>query len=183
MKYYLGMDVGGTAVKGVLIDGLGKIYAQGSVPTGCEGGGDEICANIVNLCTRLQQQSGVTACAVGVGCAGMIGEDGSVVFAGNLGLKNYPLAANLSAALNLPVKVTNYANAAALGEAVFGAGKDYKDSVFITLGTGVGGGIIIGGKIFEGGKGVGAEIGHMVIKHGGEKCTCGRKGCFEAYSS
>ena len=83
----------------------------------------------------------------------------------------------------MPVTVTNDANAAALGEAAFGAGKEYSDSVFITLGTGVGGGIIMGGKLFAGGKNVGAEIGHMVIKHGGEKCTCGRKGCFEAYSS
>ncbi|MDE6790573.1 MAG: ROK family protein, partial [Clostridia bacterium] len=73
--------------------------------------------------------------------------------------------------------------AAALGEAAYGAGKDYSDSVFITLGTGVGGGIIINGKLFQGGKNVGAEIGHTVIIHGGEKCTCGRKGCFEAYSS
>lgn len=181
MKYYLGIDIGGTFIKGVLVDEDGKILCDGSVPTGC--GGDEICKNVAALCADLQNRAGAVASAAGVGCPGMISEDGGVLFAGNLGLKNFPLAKKLSELLALPVTVTNDANAAALGEAAFGAGKEYSDSVFITLGTGVGGGIIIGGKIFTGGKNAGAEIGHMVIKHGGEKCTCGRKGCFEAYCS
>lgn len=183
MKHYLGIDIGGTSVKGVLIDGNGKILSDGSVPTGCENGGEKMCKNIASLCADLQSRAGVKPVAAGVGCPGMIAEDGTVLFAGNLGLKNFPLKERLSAALNMPVTVTNDANAAALGEAAFGAGKEYSDSVFVTLGTGVGGGIIIGGRIFAGGKNVGAEIGHMVIRHGGEKCTCGRKGCFEAYSS
>ncbi|MDE6557783.1 MAG: ROK family protein, partial [Clostridia bacterium] len=183
MKYYLGIDIGGTYIKGVLIDEDGLILCDGSVRTGAENGGDNVCKNIAALCDDLLFRADVRACAAGVGCPGMIAEDGTVLFAGNLGLKNYPLAKKLSALLNLPVSVTNDANAAALGESVFGAGKDYGDSVFITLGTGVGGGIILGGKIFGGGKNVGAEIGHMVIKHGGEKCTCGRRGCFEADSS
>ncbi|MDE7256652.1 MAG: ROK family protein [Clostridia bacterium] len=183
MNYYLGIDIGGTFVKGVLTDENGKILCDGSVPTGCADGGDCMCGNIGALCADLQSRANVKAVAAGVGCAGMIAEDGAVVFAGNLGLANFPLAKKLSALLNMPVKVTNDANAAALGEAVFGAGKGYSDSVFITLGTGVGGGIIIGGKLFQGGKNAGAEVGHMVIVHGGEKCTCGRRGCFEAYSS
>ncbi|MDE7380215.1 MAG: ROK family protein [Clostridia bacterium] len=183
MKYYLGIDIGGTNVKGVLVDERGKILCDGSVPTGCESGGENMCKNIASLCADLQNRAGVKPIAAGVGCPGIIAEDGTVLFAGNLGLNNFPLKERLSRLLSMPVCVTNDANAAALGEAAFGAGKDYNDSVFITLGTGVGGGIIIGGKIFEGGKNAGAEIGHMVIKHGGEKCTCGRKGCFEAYSS
>ncbi len=183
MKYFLGIDIGGTNIKGVLVDGSGKILSEGSVPTGCEGGGENMCKNIALLCADLQTRANVAAEAAGVGCPGMIADSGTVLFAGNLGLKNFPLKEKLSALLNMPVDVTNDANAAALGESAFGAGKGYSDSVFITLGTGVGGGIIIGGKIFGGGKNVGAEIGHMVIKHGGEKCTCGRKGCFEAYSS
>ncbi|MDE5766685.1 MAG: ROK family protein [Clostridia bacterium] len=183
MNYYLGMDIGGTFIKGVLVDQSGKVIADGKAPTGCAEGGDAMIANIAALCADLQGKAAVKACAVGVGCAGMISDDGTVLFAGNLGLKNYPLAQRLSALTGLPVKVANDANAAALGEAAYGAGKDYSDSVFITLGTGVGGGIIIDGKLFQGGKNVGAEIGHTVIIHGGEKCTCGRKGCFEAYSS
>ncbi|MCM1438677.1 MAG: ROK family protein [Roseburia sp.] len=183
MKYYLGLDIGGTFIKGVLADGNGKILCDGRVPVGCENGGGKMCGNIANLCAVLQSRAGVSACAAGVACAGMISADGEVLFAGNLGLKNFPLKDELSRLLNIPVAVVNDANAAALGEAVYGAGKGFKDSVFITLGTGVGGGIIIDGKLFTGGGGVGAEIGHTVIKHGGEKCTCGRKGCFEAYSS
>ena len=183
MKHYLGIDIGGTFIKGVLVDESGKIFEDGSVPTGAEGGGDSMCKNIAALCADLQSRANVKAEAAGVGCPGMIADDGTVLFAGNLGLKDFPLKERLSKLLALPVTVTNDANAAALGEAAFGAGKDYCDSVFITLGTGVGGGIIIGGRIFTGGKNVGAEIGHMVIRHGGEKCTCGRKGCFEVYSS
>ncbi|MCM1545724.1 MAG: ROK family protein [Clostridiales bacterium] len=183
MNYYLGLDIGGTFVKGVLADENGKILCDGKAPTGCEKGSDIMCENIASLCIGLQSRAGVRPVAAGVACAGMISADGTVIFAGNLGLKDYPLKVKLSAALNLPVTVVNDANAAALGEAAFGAGKAYSDSVFITLGTGVGGGIIAGGKLFAGGFGVGAEIGHMVIRHGGERCTCGRRGCFEAYSS
>lgn len=183
MNYYLGIDVGGTFVKGVLIDESGKILADGSVPSECAEGGDRLCQNIAALCKDLQSRAHVAARAAGVACAGMISEDGRVLFAGNLGLKNFPLKSKLSELTQMPVTVANDANAAAYGEAVFGAGKSFSDSVFITLGTGVGGGIIIGGKLFAGGRGVGAEIGHTVINHGGEQCTCGRKGCFEAYSS
>ncbi len=184
MGFYLGIDIGGTSVKGVLADGSGNVVADGSVPTRCvQGGGDLLCGDIAALCKTLETRAGVNASAAGVSCAGMIASDGRVVFAGNLNLKNFPLAERLEGLLKIPVKVTNDANAAALGEAAYGAGKNYSDSIFITLGTGVGGGIIIGGKLFGGGMGVGAEIGHMVINRGGRQCTCGRRGCFEAYSS
>ena len=183
MKTYFGIDVGGTAIKGICADEHGKIIAENSVPTGVEGGGESICANITKLIKMLEDSSKKKAKTVGIGCAGMIASDGSVVFAGNLSLSNFPLAKRVSELTGAKVKVTNDANAAALGEAKFGAGKQYKDSVFLTIGTGIGGGIIIDGKLFEGGKSVGAEVGHMVIVHGGRECTCGRKGCFEAYSS
>lgn len=183
MENYFGIDVGGTFIKGICADKRGKILAEKSVPTGVEGGGEAICANVAKLVKMLEEQADCKAQTIGIGCAGMIAADGSVVFAGNLGLSNFPLAKRIAELTGAKVKVTNDANAAALGEATFGAGKQYKDSVFITIGTGVGGGIIIDGKLFEGGNGVGAEVGHMVIVHGGRSCTCGRKGCFEAYSS
>lgn len=184
MKYYLGIDIGGTSVKGVIADENGHIIADGSVPThSVTGGGDLLCADIAALCKDLEGRASVTAEAAGVSCAGMIAEDGTVIFAGNLNLKNYPLSERLQNLVKIPVKVINDANAAALGEAAYGAGKNYSDSVFITLGTGVGGGIIIDGKLFTGGHGAGAEIGHIVINHGGKQCTCGRRGCFEAYAS
>ena len=180
----MGLDVGGTFVKGIIIDEKGKIVCEDSVPTVT---GEGLADCIETLAETLVRNAGVVFSAIkgaGVGCPGLIDSTrGEVVFAGNMNLKNYPLQKLLQEKLSIPVKICNDANAAALGEARFGAGKGYKDSVLITLGTGVGGGIVIGGKLFEGYKSAGAEIGHMVIEHGGAKCTCGRRGCFEAYCS
>ncbi len=184
MALYMGLDVGGTFVKGIIIDEKGKIVCEDSVPTVT---GEGLADCIETLAETLVRNAGVVFSAIkgaGVGCPGLIDSTrGEVVFAGNMNLKNYPLQKLLQEKLSIPVKICNDANAAALGEARFGAGKGYKDSVLITLGTGVGGGIVIGGKLFEGYKSAGAEIGHMVIEHGGAKCTCGRRGCFEAYCS
>lgn len=183
MSLYLGLDVGGTFIKGIIIDEKGKVFSEGNIPTDAK----DVAGSAAELAERLVLGAGAVfsdiKCA-GVCCPGTInGNDGSVVFAGNLNLKNYPLKGLIESKLNLPVKVCNDANAAALGEAKFGAGRNFDDSVLITLGTGVGGGIVIGGKLFEGYKSAGAEIGHMVIERGGNLCTCGRRGCFEAYCS
>lgn len=181
--YYMGLDVGGTTVKGMIIDGNGKIICEENVPTRC---GEELADCIIDLADTLVRHAGKTYSAIkgiGVCSPGTIDANGTVVFSGNLKLKNYPLKELLSKRLSVPVNVLNDANAAALGEARFGAGKGYKDSVLVTLGTGVGGGVVIDGKLFEGNKGAGAEIGHMVIERGGNICTCGRRGCFEAYCS
>lgn len=122
--------------------------------------------------------------AVGVGAPGIVdGMRGVVLSWSNFGWKNVPLGEKLSEKLKKPVFVLNDANAAALGEAKFGAGRDFSDSVLITLGTGVGGGIVLCGKLFEGYKGAGGEIGHTVIRMGGRKCACGRRGCLETYVS
>jgi len=172
MALYMGLDVGGTFVKGIIIDEKGKIVCEDSVPTVT---GEGLADCIETLAETLVRNAGVVFSAIkgaGVGCPGLIDSTrGEVVFAGNMNLKNYPLQKLLQEKLSIPVKICNDANAAALGEARFGAGKGYKD------------GIVIGGKLFEGYKSAGAEIGHMVIEHGGAKCTCGRRGCFEAYCS
>ena len=181
MSLYIGIDVGGTAIKGAVIDENGKLYGEDSIVTVR---GNEIINCMETLCNRLIKLVKGKIKGVGIGCAGVINSaDGVVVLARNLNLENFPMAKLLQERINLPVKITNDANAAALGEAKFGAGKNYKHSIFVTLGTGVGGGIVIDGKLFEGNKSAGAEIGHMVIEHGGEECSCGRRGCFEAYSS
>lgn len=180
---YMGIDVGGTTVKGLIIDENGKLVCEDNVPTRA---GDALCGCIEALAAILVEKAGKTysqISGIGVCCPGIVDGNGAIVFAGNLRLKNYPLKELLTKSLNVPVKVLNDANAAALGEAKFGAGKGYKDSVLITLGTGVGGGVVIGGKLFEGNKGAGAELGHMVIERGGNSCTCGRRGCFEVYCS
>lgn len=185
MNKYLGIDIGGMTVKGILIDKSGKIYAEGSVTTDSDKGAGVMCGNIAELIAELM--TGVDKSeivGVGVGCPGLIdSKNGVVVFAGNLNLKNFPLSEEIKKRCGLKVKLTNDANAAALGEAKFGAGSKYENSILITLGTGVGGGIIINGKLFEGGKSAGTEIGHTVIVENGLKCTCGRKGCFERYAS
>lgn len=184
-KRYLGIDIGGMSIKGMLVDESGTVYAEGTVPTDSEKGGSAMCDNIASLVSRLMEEGKTSeVCAIGVGCPGVIdSKNGVVVFAGNLSLENFPLAAEITKRVNIPCRITNDANAAALGEAKFGAGKQYEDSILVTLGTGVGGGIVIGGKLFEGGKSAGAEIGHMVIVENGRQCTCGRKGCYERYAS
>lgn len=187
MKKYIGIDIGGMTIKGIIIDRKGEVYCQGNVVTGWQNGGEGMCRNIRDLTEDMLRRGNIDredVVGVGVGCPGMIdSENGVVVFAGNLSLHNFPLSETLEKYLGFPVRVTNDANAAALGEAKFGAGKDYRDSILITLGTGVGGGIILDGKLFEGHNSAGAELGHMVIVEGGNSCTCGREGCFEAYSS
>lgn len=184
MKLYMGLDVGGTAIKGVIIGENGEVVIEGDIPTVC---GEGLADCIEALADRLVLGANKVFSAlsgVGVCCPGVVdAQSGTVIFAGNLNLKDYPLARILKEKFGVPVKVCNDANAAALGEAKFGAGKDYSDSVLVTLGTGVGGGIVIGGKLFEGNKSAGAEIGHMVIERGGNRCTCGRRGCLEAYCS
>ena len=182
MSYIIGIDVGGTFIKGMVLNGKESVY-ECQTPTEI---GEKLadciqnCVNSLVSCSRADKSQII---GVGVCCPGVIDWDGAVVRADNLNLTNYPLKALLEKKLSLPVKVCNDANAAALGESVFGAGKGYSDSILITLGTGVGGGIVIGGKLFEGNKNAGAEIGHMVIAHGGKRCSCGRLGCFEAYCS
>ena len=122
--------------------------------------------------------------AIGIGSPGVIDSgSGTVVSWTNFFWKDVPLGGLVEQLSQKPTFVLNDANAAALGEAKFGAGKKYSDSVLVTVGTGVGGGIILGGKVFEGYKSAGAELGHTVIRQNGELCTCGRRGCFERYAS
>ena len=185
-EYYVGIDIGGMTIKGIVLDGEVKALVEDVAVTGSENGGDFMCDIISELVFSMLKKCGGTKeeAYVGVGCPGVIdSEHGVLVFSGNLNLRDYPLAKKIEDRIGIPVKVTNDANAAALGEAKFGAGKNYKSSILVTLGTGVGGGIIIDGKLFEGYKSAGAEIGHMVIERHGDVCTCGRRGCFEAYCS
>ena len=184
MKYYAGIDFGGMSAKAGLFDENGKLLAKDSVKTSKEDGYAVTVAKMAQLVRALGESKKVRVSAVGIGAPGIIdGKEGVVVNWFNYGWSDKPLARDLSEKLGVPVSLTNDANAAALGEAKFGAGKNYEDSVFITLGTGVGSGIILGGKVFEGSHGAGAEVGHMVVEVGGIPCPCGRRGCFEQYAS
>ena len=187
MQYYLGIDIGGMTIKGIMTDECGKLLSDGVIATDSDKGAEAMSTNIETLIEKLISDGKAEKkdiVGVGMGCPGVIdSKNGVVVFAGNLNLQDYPLAKVISERTGLAVKITNDANAATLGEAKFGAGNRYKNSILVTLGTGVGGGIIIFGKLFEGGKSAGTEIGHMVIVENGLKCTCGRKGCLERYAS
>lgn len=184
MRTYIGIDLGGTYIKYGLVSEAGEIIEKGKVatPAGC--GYAETVEAIASAVRELAAKHGAWVCGLGIGAPGVVdGERGIVRTSGNLGWENKPLAGDLSAKLGIPAVLTNDANAAAYGEYACGAGGDYKSVVLITLGTGVGSGIVLSGKLFEGNEGAGAELGHEVIRFGGEKCSCCRRGCFEAYAS
>ncbi len=186
-KYYVGIDLGGTFIKGGIVDDLGNILVSNKVPTESQKGDKAVALNISNLVKSLLKSANLTendVVGVGIGVPGMIdSQNGLVIYSNNLDWYDFKIASEVERLTNLPVKIANDANVAALGETKFGCGKDYNNTVLVTLGTGVGGGIIIDGKLFEGTRGAGAELGHSVIMAGGEECTCGRKGCLEAYAS
>lgn len=187
-KYYIGIDLGGTFIKGGIVNENGEILLCDKTPTEVEKGDHGVAKNIARLALDLLSRLGLTTSDVeglGIGSPGMIDSArGNVIYANNLGWENFMIGEELSSMLGgIPVKIGNDANVAALGEVKFGAARNYSSAIMITLGTGVGGGIVIDGKLVEGNLGAGAELGHTVIVHGGEQCSCGRRGCFEAYSS
>ncbi len=186
-KYYIGIDLGGTFIKGGIVDDAGNILVSDKVPTESEFGAGRVAANIAGLCQMLLKTANLSASdveGIGMGVPGMIdSKNGVVIYSNNLGWEDFAIVDETQKLTGLPVKIANDANVAALGETKFGCGKAYSNTILITLGTGVGGGIVIDNKLFEGNRSAGAELGHSVIVAGGEQCTCGRKGCLEAYAS
>lgn len=187
MKYHIGLDVGGMSVKGGIIDVKGTLYAKKVIETEALNRTDEFIGDMAELILDLVKIAKVKkedVRSVGLGIPGTVnGKEGIVTYACNIGFRNVPLAEILSKKTGIPVYLSNDANCAALGEVQYGSGKGYRDAIMVTLGTGVGSGIILDGAIYEGRLGAGAEAGHMTIRAGGEICGCGRRGCFEAYSS
>ncbi len=186
-KYYIGIDLGGTFIKGGISERDGKLLLTKKIATEGELGGERVAENAANLAKILIKELNIPieeVVGIGMGVPGLIdSEHGSVVFWGKMRWENFPIGEIVSRLTGLPTKVVNDANAAALGEATFGSGKKYKNTVLLTLGTGVGGGVVIDGKLFEGNRSAGAELGHSTIVLGGERCNCGRRGCLEAYAS
>ncbi len=184
MKYYAGIDLGGTFVKCGIVSEEGELLIKDKMPTQRGRSFAEIAGDMARLAGALAEKAGVSLSGAGVGSPGVVdSKNGAIVYSCNLNWRNAALAEEMESVLGVPVCVTNDANAAALGEQFIGAGKGFRNVVFVTLGTGVGGGIVIDGKLFEGFRSAGAEIGHTVIRMNGERCGCGRKGCFEAYAS
>ena len=183
----IGIDVGGTSIKGATIKEGGKILDRFSMPTDKNLPPEEIfsplCDTIITLLKEKQYSEPIAG--IGVAIPGTFNnKTGEVVNCPNLPTwAGFPVKKYIEDKCHLFVKVVNDADAAALGEAKFGSGKDVNYMLMLTLGTGVGGGIVINKQIYNGNLGMGAELGHMVIEVNGRPCGCGRKGCFEAYGS
>ncbi len=187
MMYRVGIDLGGTNIVAGVVDSEYAIVATAKCKTAMPRPADEILADMARVTKEAVAAAGLTMAdidGVGVGSPGVCNaETGVVERAANLGFINLPMREKLGALLGTEVNIENDANAAAYGELLAGAAKGCKDCVCITLGTGVGGGVIIDGKIIAGHNFAGTELGHTVIVVDGEECTCGRKGCWETYAS
>ena len=186
--YYLGIDLGGTNIAAGIVNDDYKIIKKKSVPTLAHRDGKEIMKDMGKLCLDLIADAGLTVADIayaGIATPGTANsETGVVEYANNLPFRNFPIAALLTEFTGIEkVYIENDANAAAKAEALAGAAKGAKFSVMITLGTGLGGGIIIDNKVYSGFNFAGAELGHVVIEKDGKQCTCGRRGCWETYSS
>jgi glucokinase len=185
--YYIGVDLGGTNIAIGIMNEEFQLVRKGSTPTPANDP-QGIVKAMADLCRKLAEEAGISFDEIayaGVASPGIVDrEAGEVVYANNINFKHFPLAKLLMAEIPLKaVYLENDANAAALAEVKAGAARGAKNSVMITLGTGVGGGIIIDGKVYMGSNCAAGELGHIVIEKNGQPCTCGRKGCWEAYSS
>lgn len=187
MKYYIGIDLGGTNIKAGVVSEDFEIIAKTSCKTNLPRPAEEICADMAKVAIEAVEAAGLTLDdieAVGIGTPGTANSaDGIIEYSNNLGFLDFHVTELMKTFIDKPCYVENDANAAAYGEFVAGAAKGAQNAVCITLGTGVGGGIIIDGKIYSGSNFAGAEIGHTVIDPNGPACTCGRRGCFEVFSS
>ena len=186
--YYIGIDLGGTNIAAGITDEKGRILIKDSVPTLADREPDMITRDIADLALDLVRRFGITLADIkyiGIATPGIANRArGSVDYACSLPFRNYPLVKKLQDMSGIKrAYIENDANAAALGEAMCGAARHCDNSVMITLGTGVGGGCIIDRKVYSGFNFCGPELGHIVIVHGGRECSCGRRGCWETYSS
>lgn len=187
MKYYIGIDLGGTFIKAGVVDENYNVLAKETIPSEVDGNDIALAERMVECAKMALNKLNLTIDdieSVGVGTPGAVDvKNGIVLYSCNLQFEDTPLAKYISDRINKSVYIDNDANVAAFGEALAGAAKGVSDVIMITLGTGVGGGIIIDGKIYSGFNGIAGELGHMVIKNDGVTCGCGRKGCIEAYAS
>ena len=183
---YIGIDLGGTNIAVGIVDDDGKIIAKDSTPTLSERGYKEIIKDMASLSKKLMADNNISEekiKGVGIGCPGTIDiKTGTVLFSNNIRMENVPLAEEFKKYLDVKVKVMNDADAAAYGEYAVN-GNNVDSFIFITLGTGVGGGIIINKKVYNGFNSAGGELGHITLVHDGVPCNCGNIGCWEAYAS
>ena len=187
-KYAFGVDVGGTTVKMGLFDEKANLLDKWEIPTVKENKGSSVLPDVAESILTKMKEKGISegdVAGIGIGVPGPVDESGMLVGgAVNLGWESFYIPAALQAYIKIPVMATNDANAAAFGEMWQGGGKGYRSMVAVTLGTGVGGGIIVNGKLLTGATGAGGEIGHMHLEdEETECCNCGNRGCMEQYAS
>lgn len=187
MAYFVGIDLGGTNIKAGVVTDKGELLNKVSIKTNADRAMEEIITDMGKLAKQAIEEAGITetdVSAIGIGSPGTPdNKAGTLVYATNLPFTNAPMRKIIREVIDLPVYIDNDANCAAMAESVSGAAADVADSVTITIGTGIGCGVIINNRIFSGFNQAGSEFGHTVMVAGGQPCSCGRKGCFEAYAS
>lgn len=184
----IGIDIGGMSIKIGLVDDNKNIIAKEVIPTQADClSAEQIIDNMADAVLKLLEANSLKTehCeSLGIACPGTVdSRSGVVLYSNNIAWENIPMLEFLRKKLPMPMFLANDADAAALGEVLAGAAMDKSNAVLVTLGTGVGGGVVLDGKIFSGFLRGGSELGHTVIKHSGKLCTCGRRGCFECYAS
>ncbi|ABR50202.1 putative glucokinase, ROK family [Alkaliphilus metalliredigens QYMF] len=183
---YIGIDLGGTSIKAGLVNEVGEILKRCSEPTPVKEGYRAVVQVMVEMIDQLIKQEGISKeeiNCIGVGIPGVCNKEGFVYYATNLFWENIPLAEALQEKTGLSVYVENDATVAAMGESVKGALTGVKNAIFLTLGTGVGGGLVINNQVYSGNHGIGSELGHMVIGENFYDCNCGNNGCLETFAS
>ncbi|GAB6106953.1 ROK family protein [Fusibacter bizertensis] len=183
---YIGIDLGGTNIAGGLVNEKGDILVKHSIPTGRERGSDLVIEDIYRVIETLidQNNTGNEVSGIGIGIPGISDpHTGVVLVCVNLNWYNVPLRAKLAEKTSLPIYIDNDATVAGVAEFQVAQAGKYKDAVILTLGTGVGGGILVDGKVVSGHHGIGSELGHMLIGEGLYTCNCGRNGCLETFAS
>ena len=184
---YIGIDVGGMSIKAGIVDAEGNILCKQTCPTGVERGYGAVIQDIANLGFSTLKESGHSmeeVHSIGIGIPGIMNQKtGIIPLCTNLNWHEVPIIEEMKKYTDIPVYVDNDATVAGLAESVKGVSAGCQNSVFITLGTGVGGGVVLNGKVFSGNYGCATEIGHMVTVDGGELCSCGQRGCWERYAS
>lgn len=176
----IGLDIGGTKIAGAVVDATGTILAEHTEPTPVESDAATVEAVLLGMIERLR--AGREVDAIGIGAAGSVAwPGGTILWAPNNAYRDWPVRDRLEKATELPVVVDNDANVAALAEARLG--ETYPNMLLITVGTGIGGGLVLDGQIYRGPTGMGAELGHIVVNPDGPRCGCGNRGCLEAYAS
>ena len=180
----IGIDLGGTNIAAAIVDKDGSITKRASIPSNAGGGPDAVIGGLMKVCETLLSGEKEAPLSIGIGVPGSVNDEaGEVVFTPNLPFKHINITRELHERFGCPIRLGNDANCAALGETVAGGARGAKDVVFITLGTGLGGGIIWDGRLHTGISGAASELGHMVVLTGGRECGCGRRGCWERYAS